>query len=276
MGRPNARLRVGTVPFLVARPLTEGLAEAEGVELEAAPPAVLTRKLREGELDVALASSVLAIEEPDCRFWTAGPVIASRGPVRSVLLFLRPGLCGPHAVERLCTDPRSRTGSALARLLLEQAHGAEFGWEESAPGEDPFAAGADAVQRIGDAAMEAVVDHPEWTAVDLGETWHQLTRLPFVFAGWIGRPGFDPAAAGDVLSRAAESGLARRDRLVEAGAAELGLDRAFLERYLKEDVIYQLPEREVRAALDEFRRRLPPGSPSPRNPETAVRRDSRA
>lgn len=261
-------LRVGTVPYLVARPLTEGLERNPAVALLAAPPAVLAGELEAGRLDVALASSLLAVEDPRKRLWTGGPVIAARGPVRSVLLFLRPGLCGPNKVESLCLDPASRTGAALARIVLREAFHAEFEERGVREGQDPFSQGADAVQRIGDPALEAQVDHPEWECLDLGVTWNALTRLPFVYAGWIGRDGFDPSSAASELLPAAERGLAARERIAAEGARSLGLDLAFLRRYLLEDMAYRLPEEEIRSALAEFglrhRRNLQPTTGVPK------------
>ncbi|TAH34459.1 MAG: hypothetical protein EYC70_16085 [Planctomycetota bacterium] len=245
-------LRVGTVPYLVARPLTEGLGRLPGVELRVAPPAELGRDLAQGRLDVALASSILSLENPEWRLWEEGPLIAAPRAVRSVLLFLRPGLCGPNKVQSLILDPNSRTGAALARILLRDAYAAEFEERTAPPGSDPFRLGADAVQRIGDPALEAVVDHPEWECVDLGVTWNDLTRLPFIYAGWIGSSGFDPASAAGVLLPAAERGLARREAYVDEGVRSLGLERQFLRRYLFEDMAYRLPGAVVRASLAEF------------------------
>jgi len=275
-----ARLRIGTVPYLVARPLGWGLAEQPGVELLVAPPSVLARELRAGRLDVALASSILCdrVQGPDGEglcLWEEGPVIAARGAVRSVLLLLRPGLPGPEAVRRLCPDPHSRTGRALARIVLADAFGAAFEELVSPAGSDPFASGADAVQRIGDPALRERVRRRDWTVLDLGATWRTLTRRAFVYAGWIGRPGFDPALAAAPLLEAAEKGLAARSALVAEGACRLGLEEAFLRRYLFEDLAYDLPAAEVRGALEEFGRRLArhpepalsPGSPGdPRSP----------
>ena len=113
--------RIGTVPFLVARPLAWGLDHHKQVELTLAPPAQLGHMLRAGELDVALASSVLVTDHPELQFWVDGPVIASRGPVRSVLVLIRPGLPA-SAVRSLALDPASRSGRALAQLILREVH----------------------------------------------------------------------------------------------------------------------------------------------------------
>ncbi len=247
-------LRIGTVPYLVARPLVEGLAEEPGVRLTSATPEALARGLAQGELDLALASSILALERPDFQLWEEGPVIATQGPVRSVVLFLRPGLDTPEDIRRVVLDPRSRSGQELTRIVLRDLHPAPWESLEPPEGTDPFASGADAVQLIGDPALRARISHPDWRILDLGEAWFALTGLPFVFAAWIGRPGFHPVRAERSLRAAAARGLAR---LPEYAALPFpgGLEPAFLRQYLCEDLCYELPAARIRAALEEFRNR---------------------
>lgn len=254
-------LRVGAVPFLVARPLTDGLAEDPRVSLAVAEPSRLARGLEDGSLDVALASSVLAAAPPRLPLWRDGPVIASDGPVRSVLLFTRPELRAPREVRRWVADPASRTGRALAALALRELWGAHAQRLEPPTGSDPFdaadALGADAVQLIGDAALRACADRPEWRAHDLGEAWRELCGLPFVFAGWIGRAGTG-LAGGTVapLAEAAARGLGRLPEIARAAGAGHPLGAEFVRRYLCEDVVWRLPRATLDASLAEFDRRL--------------------
>lgn len=271
----GARWRIGTVPYRVARPLTLGLDADPRVELIAAPPARLAALLRDGELDLALASSVLATGREPLEIWDEGPVIASDGPVRSVQLFLRPGVA-PAQVKRWMADPDSRTGQALAALALREVYGAEAervepvmppGHEDTPPrsgAPDPFALAerqdVDAVQLIGDPALAALRERPDWTPLDLGEAWREATGLPFVFAGWIARRGFHPADAAVPLEAAAERGLAARAELAREAAASgepaAALGEDFWRRYLLEDVRYRLPVQQVRDSLQEFGLRL--------------------
>ncbi|MCH2101381.1 MAG: hypothetical protein MK209_05625, partial [Planctomycetes bacterium] len=183
-------LQVGTVPFLVARPLSWGLDQVPNLALTTAPPAQLGRMLRTGELDVALASSVLALENPELRFWSEGPVIGARGSVRSVLVLLRPGVEAAQ-VRSLALDPASRSGRALAQVILRRVHGAALEPQEFDPERALQEGLCDAVQVIGDKAVQLAHRFPQWKILDLGETWTDWTDLPFVFAGWITRPGFE-------------------------------------------------------------------------------------
>lgn len=254
-------LRVGTVPYLVARPLTAGLAEDARVRLTVAEPSRLARGLADGSLDVALASSVLAAAPPRLPLWREGPLIASRGPIRSVLLFLRPELASPRAVRRWIADPASRTGRALAGVALHDLWQAQAERLEVPAAADPFdaadALGADAVQQIGDAALRACAERPEWRVCDLGAAWRELTGLPFVFAGWIGRAGLEfDAATTAPLADAAERGRARLDAIVKEAGPTHPLGAEFVRCYLTEDVLWRLPRATLDASLDEFARRL--------------------
>lgn len=242
------------MPYLVARPLTWGLAQHPEVELVEAPPARLAQMLRQGELDVALASSVLALEEPPLPMWEEGPVIACDGPIRSVLLFLRPGLEDPKSLKNWAADPHSRTGQRLTRWLLEHA------WDlqeaeavDLEAGVDPFALKVDAVQLIGDPALDAVHQHPDWTVVDLGTAWKEATDLPFVFAGWMARPDFDRSGLAPILQQAAVDGLPQRAAMaVEAAGGDREEER-FLQRYLLEDLRYGLDSSTIRICLERLR-----------------------
>jgi len=251
------RWRVGTVPYLVARPLTCGLAEHAQVDLVEAPPSVLASMLRSGELDVALASSVLALEDPPLQIWTDGPVIASDGPIRSVLLFLAPGVVSASSVRSWYADPFSRTGRRLTEWLMQHA------WQnadakilevtsEGNAFELAIEKGVDAVQLIGDPALLAHQTHPNWTAIDLGSAWKTTAQKPFVFAGWMQREGFEMGALAEILGAAAVAGLEKRGELAQQASAGDDVQEAFLTQYLCEDLRYELHPEEVLACLAEF------------------------
>ncbi len=248
-------LSLGTVPFLVGKPLIHGLDQDPDIRLVEDSPANLGVSLKEGSLDAALASSVFALGESPLPFWTDGPLVACDGPARSVLVLVRPGLPSPSGIRTLLLDPSSRTGREMALLILEESYGARPLTQETTPGADPFSLGADAVQIIGDAALSARTRVEEgWTLLDLGEEWKKLTQLPFVFAGWVGRPGFDPASVGDLLETSLERGLAARNQLVLDASPDLGLDEDALRRYLFDDMKYHLPAGQAAEALRTFDR----------------------
>ena len=76
MSHPKtSALRVGSVPYLVGRPLDQGLGDEPGIELHHAVPALLIDQLRAGEIDVALVSSIELFRTPGYadHHWLARP-----------------------------------------------------------------------------------------------------------------------------------------------------------------------------------------------------------
>ncbi|MEO6708601.1 MAG: MqnA/MqnD/SBP family protein, partial [Planctomycetota bacterium] len=84
---PTRNLRVGAVPYLVGRPLISGLAQESGFDLSYAVPSKLVERLRGGDLDVALVSSIELFRRPGYGY-LADSGIAGRGFVASVQVFL--------------------------------------------------------------------------------------------------------------------------------------------------------------------------------------------
>src|SRR5262245_22914362 len=176
-------LRVGVVPYLNARPLTYGLENRPELHLVADVPAALVERLRAGDLDVALVSSVELFQDPRYQM-LPGLGVASRGPVESVLLF---GKVPVPQARTLSLDTSSRSG--VARSVLEQfRRRPPMRIRHDPPTADPATIPADLVLRIGDPALG--IPHASFaTVVDLGEEWTRHTALPFVYAVWIVRPG---------------------------------------------------------------------------------------
>lgn len=235
-------LRIGTVSFLNAHPLTAGLDD-----VVADVPSGLTERFLRGSVDVALLPVYEALRVPECPILAAG-AIASPGPVDSVLLFSRGE---PGASKSVCLDEHSRTSNALTRLLFAELFGTapEFLLPE---GSDRRAR-ADCYLLIGDRAL---TEQREGLVVtDLATAWRQLTGLPFCFAVWVARDSACAEEAMPILREARDLGLARRADYARAGAAELGLPFEDLLTYLTKRITYSFGEPE-RKAVEEFRRLL--------------------
>lgn len=242
-------LRVGTVPYLVGRPLDEGLEREPGIELSRDVPARLVERLRAGEIDVALVSSIELFRRPGYRYLD-GPAVCGRGYVGSVQLFLDGGR-SIDEVGDVALDPASRSARTLARVLLAD-RAPRF--VEVPSGADPRLQGADAWLRIGDTALrEHLLEGlPHWNP---SEAWARVTGLPFVFAPWIVRPGVDPSPHAGAFLRAAEHGQRRVEALADEAARAWSLPAAGCRRYLLEECAYSLEEDELRRSLFAFRDR---------------------
>jgi chorismate dehydratase len=248
--RPR-ELRVGTVPYLVGRPLDLGLEREAGVTLEQHVPAELVERLRRGALDVALVSSIELFRRPGYR-WLPHAAVAGRGFVGSVQVFLRKPLA---EVRTLALDPASRAAAALVAVLLRESAPAAELCEVAG---DPRAASADAWLRIGDEALRELHAPDAPATFNPSAEWTRRTGLPFVFAAWIVRPGVELAAGElEAFARAHERGTRARAELAERAAREWRLPLAACRKYLLEECLYT-PGAELEPALYAFRDRAAP------------------
>ncbi|MHB9025745.1 MAG: menaquinone biosynthetic enzyme MqnA/MqnD family protein [Armatimonadota bacterium] len=241
-------MKIGSVPYLNARPLVEWFDRnpLPEIELEYAIPSVLVQRLLDGTLDVAMASTFATLEHPELRL-LPGMGVTATGPAWSVRLLSR---VPPAEIRTLALDAGSRSTNALARIILADRYGVTPECMTLPPSLDDMLAHTDAAVLIGDigisASGEGLLDF------DLGQEWFDLTGLPFFFAGWIAR---DPAMleqAAPYFHQALDYGLVHLDGIADSEAKRLNLPRDFCYRYLTEVMRYRTTEREE-AGLAEFR-----------------------
>jgi len=236
-------VRVGSVSFLNAKPLIQGLDQSPSVDLELDVPSKLLAGLEDGRFDVALLPVIDYQRLPGLRLVTAGG-IGCDGPTLTVRLFSRTPI---GQTRILACDTDSHTSVALARVILAERFGLrpEFinmSLGQSVPG--------DAAQLlIGDKVIcEGPVDlHHQ---LDLGEAWKDLTGLPFVFAVWTARRGLAlPILAGlsAQLEDAKRLGLANIEELLSLYAEPRGWPRDVARRYLCDYLKFDIGPRQLQA-----------------------------
>jgi len=238
-------LRVGSVPYLVARPLDTGLGEEPGIDFVRQVPAKLVAGLRDGSLDVALVSSIELFRRPGYSFLD-GPAVTGEGFVSSVQVFLRRP---PAPRQTIALDPASRTAATLVRIVWP-ARDARF--LDVAPGEDPREADADAWLRIGDTALRELHAPDAPPVFNPSQAWSERTGLPFAFAVWIARPGVELEPHVPAFLRARTRGADAVAELAREAATAWELPLEETRRYLTRECIYEPGER-LRPALDAFR-----------------------
>ncbi len=227
-----APLRVGSVRYLNAVPLTRGLES----EIQFDVPARLAERLRRGDLDAALVS-VTEVLFSDCYDVLEGVAIASLGEVKSVFLAHRKPI--EQATEIYC-DPASLTSVNLLRVLLgERGLKPEF---KPLASYDP-AIMPDHVLLIGDPALTFLLGPHEHEIFDLGSAWMELTGLPFVFAVWALRRGIENRELRRRLVEAKAFGLDTLEQIVR-GRTEFTED--FRRDYLGWHIHYHLGSEEKR------------------------------
>ncbi len=241
MGSPRLSntMKLGTVPFLNARPLTVALEANGAVELIVEPPSKLADMLARGELDGALVSS-FALFQMRCARFASGVGIASKGPVESIRLYCRKPA---DSVLRVGLDSWSLAATNMARVYLKHRWGAEPEFVPIDPLKPPREdESLDAFLLIGDNALrEPPGDH---YVLDLGEEWQNFTGLPFVYALWVFRHGAGDADVAALLRSAKKEGVGRIEEIIDRGLPP-GVDKNTAWCYLTECIRYDLGSEEL-------------------------------
>ncbi len=220
---------LGSVPYLNARPLHWAVQEPI-VFLE---PQKLAVELEEGRLNAGLVPLAEVLENPALYHIVNGVGIGSLNSVYSVVMV------HTHAVVRIKTvalDPASKSSNQLIRVLLQKYY--RLNPRYVSPDEP-----ADGQVMIGDPAIAYRQTHPDERYLDLSQSWHSHTGLPFIFAVWaIRRDTPQAEILAQSLRAAARKGLAARDEIAK---------NHFEFRYLTENLYYHMgePQRKAIAAF---------------------------
>ncbi len=243
-------IRIGAVPYLNARPLIRWLQtpslRQRGVTLHCAAPSLLAQLLDADRLDVAMFSSIYALQRTDAQT-VPGYCVGSWGPVMSVRLFSQ---CPIDRIRSVALDSSSLTSCALARVLLENMYRIKPTYMSLTPDLNMMLQHADAALLIGDPGLRA--DGSGLHVLDLGEAWSDWTGLPFVWALWIAAPGRLDSLMTAILQTAAARGLATLTEFLESDARETGLPVPVVRRYFTEAMRYPF-DADAQRGLARFR-----------------------
>ncbi len=233
-------LRAGSVPYLNAKPLVDGIEHL----LHLDTPKKLASALMDGGLDLALAPVAALFARPSARV-IDGIAIGCHGPVRSVIL----ADFDPQSHHKiLIADPESRTSNLLARIVTQFFLGQSpiFADAEDAPSDwvGPRVL-------IGDRALAWHRNNADNRPhLDLGAAWVKNTGLPFVFALWIFA---ETAPASGGVSDQLRKIASQRAETVSQLAAQAGELASEVRSYLTDNIRYEFGEAE-REGLKEFHR----------------------
>jgi len=229
-------VRVGSVPYLNAKPLTRFISSP----IALVEPSQLAADLRAGKLDVALVPIMEVLASPADTYRVVDKIaIGSEREVYSVYLNYSVPLA---KIQTVALDPASKTSVELARLVLEKFHRLKPRYVST---DEP----ADAQLLIGDPAINHRQAHPEQNYLDLATAWREYTGLPFVFAVWAVRGSAMPVwplnlarlmsgSVPDLLRKAGKQGLAWRDAIART---------PFERKYLNEHLCYDLGPKQKKA-----------------------------
>lgn len=259
-------VRIACVQYLNTVPLIEGLERLADIELVRTVPSRIAGLVERGEADIGLASLIDAARADGRLVLLPAGMIGCEGPTLTVRLFSEVPIGRVKAVH---ADTDSHTSVALCRVVLERLNGlspdiVDFDASEGALGSPPLRGGSitDSPRRggrpetmllIGDKVVTHAPPAERYPhQLDLGQAWHDLTGLPFVYAVWMCRAGEEDSprirAAAAVLDRQSRHNRTRLGWIVSRRAEENRWPKELASEYLGTLMRYRVGDREREAA----------------------------
>lgn len=249
------KIRITAVSYLNTKPLLYGLLNsslAEQVELSLDIPSECARKLRDGEVDLALSPVAIIPELPTWQL-VSNYCIGAVGSVKTVNIYSEVPI---EQIQSLYLDHHSRTSVALAQLLLKEYWQLKPALLPAKEGYIKNISGTTAGVIIGDRTIGLEAKFPY--IYDLSEHWKQHTGLPFVFAAWISIKPL-PESFTTRFNSALRNGISAIPKLkLLLPSPNPAFD---LERYFTKYISYEL-DAAKREALALFLRALDPTTAS--------------
>jgi chorismate dehydratase len=262
-----AKLRISIVEYLNTAPLVWGFAEgplADKYELSFTVPSQCAEALHRGAADIAI---IPAIEYQRIENIVAlpGMAVAAKGEVRSILVVATKPI---DMAKKIALDSSSRSSAALVRLLAKDLWKIQPEFIEAAPDPSEMLKQADAALVIGDPALRVALKmdalagklpsgeqccqgDPDEMPVpgfetifvyDVAYQWEEMTGKPCVLAIWAGRrDAITPEVVAD-FQASKQYGLERLREIAEAASVKLELPPRALERYLADNINFDLDE----------------------------------
>ncbi len=259
------KLRISIVEFLNTAPLVWGFVEgplAEKYDLSFTVPSQCAEALRRGDADIAIIPSI-EYQRIENVIALPGMAIAAKQEVRSLLVVAKKPI---EKAKRIALDTSSRSTAALVRMLAAEEWGIQPEFVEAAPNASEMLKDADAALVIGDPALRISLkmdtlanklpsgeqccqgdadDMPvpgfdTLFVYDVAYQWRQMTGKPCVLAIWAAqRDVVTPELVAD-FQASKQYGIERIREIAEAASLKLDLPPDALERYLIENIQFDL------------------------------------
>ncbi len=255
-----SRLRVAAIRFLNPAPLMwdfdyppRAAELAERYTIDTMMPAQCAERLAHGLADLGLVPITAFAENPGLRI-VPGCAIASKGPIRSLLLVTR-AATGVEGMRTIAADTSSRATFAYLQVMVRHYWKLPATFMPHAPDLDAMLRVADAALLIGDPALLALEGRKAREARtgevleyhDLAAEWRKLTGLPWISAVWGVRE--EAVSSGTVRDRVVDdliasrdAGLAHIDALADEWSRRIAVPRSTIHTYLSRNIHYVLDE----------------------------------
>ena len=220
--------QIGSVPYLNAKPLLQGLGEATGQSLYFDSPAGLHRAIAERRLGVGLLPVVSFLENPGLKI-IPGTGIGCKGEVLSVKVFHEQRGVTFENVTSIYLDPESKTSQKLLKILLVKKYHRDLD-------EINFTSTPEVAQSILQIGDRALANSHFGNSVDLGQEWLELTGLPFVFACWMSQ---DPIHQ-ELLTQLHNAKMLGKNHLEDIAQSQEIIDPSDALVYLRDHIRYDI------------------------------------
>ena len=261
------KLRISIVEYLNTAPLVWGFTDgplAGKYDLSFTVPSQCAEALRRGDADIAIIPSI-EYQRMEGVAALLDMAIASKREVRSLLVVSKRPI---ELAKRIALDTSSRSTAGLVRILAKEHWGIHPEFVDAAPDASEMLKQADAALVIGDPAlrislkMEALAGKPPGGGdccqgdpedmpvpgfetlyvYDVVHQWREMTGKPAVLAIWVGRrDALTPEVFADFRA-SKQYGLEHVREISEAASIKLDLPPRALERYLTENIQFDLDE----------------------------------
>ena len=259
------KLRISIVEFLNTAPLVWGFTDgplAGKYDLSFAVPSQCAEALKRGDVDVAIIPAI-EYQRIDNTVVLPGMAVAADGEVRSLLVVSKKPI---DRAKRIALDTSSRATVALVKMLAPGYWKINPEFVDAVPDPSEMLRNADAALIIGDPALRIAIKFDQLSnnvpsedrccqgdpddmpvqgfetlfIYDVAQQWREMTGKPCVLAIWAGRKeAITPEVVAD-FQASKEYGVSRVREIAEAASIKLDLPIPELERYLTENVRFDL------------------------------------
>ena len=262
-----SKLRISIVEYLNTAPLVWGFTDgplAGKYDLSFTVPSQCAEALRRGDADIAIIPSI-EYQRMDGIVALPGMAIAAKREVRSLLVVSKRPI---DRAKKIALDTSSRSTAALVRILAKEHWGIQPEFVDGSPDASEMLQKADAALVIGDPAlrislkMEALAakepdgrgcceGDPEDLPVpgfetifvyDVTHQWRELTDKPAVLAFWACNEVIADNLVASDFAASKRYGVERIREISEAASIKLDMPPGALERYLTDNINFDLDE----------------------------------
>lgn len=241
--------RIGSVGYLNSRPLVDGLEGRADPLIRFDVPSHLLSDLESGQVDIALCPIIDYYRSRMPLQIVPVGGIGCDGPTLTVRLFSR---VRPEKIQTVHADIDSHTSITLLRVFLAKRYGITpdfIDYDARHLLANPSASAPPAtLLLIGDKVVTSRPETDDYPyQLDLGEAWHDLTGLPFVFAVWMAKPDAPLGNLPTLLQSIRIENCNHIDRIVARHAKDHGWPNQLALDYLTLNLSFEIGPRQLEA-----------------------------